>query len=58
MIEKRKNCYLVLYLFWNDNIFAQPPTKMTTVSRFCRQNDTGLRALNVVRVLVPETKCP
>ena len=30
------------------NIFAKPRTKMTTVQRFPRQNDAGLRALTVV----------
>ena len=39
------NCYRVLDLFWQDNI--QPRSKMTTVSRFSRQYDAGLRALNV-----------
>ena len=41
-IEKWQNYYRVL------DIFAKPRTKMTTVSRFSRQNDVGLRALNVV----------
>ena len=40
-----QNCYRVLDLFWQDNI--QPRSKMTTVSRFSRQYDAGLRALNV-----------
>ena len=43
-IEKWQNHYRVLDLFWPDNIFAKPRTKMTTVSRFSRQNDVGLRA--------------
>ena len=48
-IEKWQNYWLpVLYLFCLDNIFAKPRTKMTTVSRFSRQNDVGLRVLNVV----------
>ena len=38
----------VLDWFCLDNIFAKPRTKMTTVSRFSRQNDAGLRALTVV----------
>ena len=47
-IKKWQNYYRVLVLFWLDDIFAKPRTKMTTVSRFSRQNDVGLRALNVV----------
>ena len=47
-IEKWQNYYRVLDLFWLDNIFAKSRTKMTTVSRFSRQNDVSLRALNVV----------
>ena len=47
-IEKWQNYHRVLGLFCLDNIFAKPRTKMTTVSRFSRQNDVGLRALNVV----------
>ena len=47
LIEKCQNCCRVLELFTHDNIFAKPRTKMTTVSRFSRQNDAGLRALNV-----------
>ena len=53
-------------LIWQDNILAKPRTKMMTVSRFSRQNDAGLRALNValwenlilVVVLVPGSKGP
>ena len=30
--------YRVVELFWHDNIFAKFRTKMTTVSRFSRQN--------------------
>ena len=41
------NCYRVLDLFWQNNILAKPRTKMSMVSRFSRQNDAGLRALNV-----------
>ena len=48
LIEKCQNCYRVLNLFWHDHIFAKPCTKMTTVSRFSRKNDAGLRVLNVV----------
>ena len=48
LIEKCQNCCRVLELFRHDNIFAKSRTKMTTVSRFSRQNDAGLRALNVV----------
>ena len=48
LIEKCQNCHRVLDLFWYHNIFANPRLKMTTVSRFSRQNDAGLRALNVV----------
>ena len=52
--------------FRHDNIFAKPHTKMTTLSRFSRQNDAGLGALNVVLwenlvlvvVLVLESKGP
>ena len=44
LIEKCQNCNSVLDLFWYDNIFAKPLTKMTTVSRF----DAGLPALSVV----------
>ena len=66
LIEKCQNCYSGLDLFWHDNIFAKPRTKMTTVSRFSRQNDAILRALNVVPwenlvlvvVLVLESKGP
>ena len=51
-------------LFWHENIFAKPLTEMTTVSRFSRQNDAGLRGLTVVLsenlvivvVLVQESK--
>ena len=54
----------VLDLFCLHNIFAKPRPKMTTVSRFSRQNDVGLRAHNValwenavlVVALVPESK--
>ena len=46
-IEKWQNYYHILDLFWLDNIFAKPRTKMTTVSRFSRQNDIGLGSLNV-----------
>ena len=46
LIEKCQNCCRVLELFTHD-IFAKPRTKMTTVSSFSRQNDAGLRALNV-----------
>ena len=51
-------------MFWHDNIFAKPRTKMMTASRFSRQNEAGLRALNVVLwenlvvVLVLESKGP
>ena len=45
-IEKWQNYYRVLDLFCLD-IFAKPRAKMTTVLRFSRQNDVGLRALNV-----------
>ena len=53
--------YRVVELFWHDNIFAKFRTKMTTVSRFSRQNEAGLRALTVVLwenlvVLVLESK--
>ena len=41
------NCYRFLDLIWQDNILAKPRSKMTTVSCFSRQNDAGLRALNV-----------
>ena len=66
LIEKCQNCYRVLDLFWHDNIFAKPRTKMTTASRFSRQNDTGLRVLNanlwgnlvLVLFLVLESKGP
>ena len=44
--RKMPNCYRVLDLFWQDNILAKTRSKMTTVSRFSRQNDAGLRALN------------
>ena len=58
---KSQNCYSDLDLFWND-IFARPRSKLTTVSRFSRQNDTSLRALNVVLwghlLLVLESKGP
>ena len=47
-IEKWQNYHRVLDLFCRDNIFAKPRTKMTTVSRFSRQNDVSLRALNAV----------
>ena len=47
-IKKWQNYYHVLDLFWVDNIFAKPRTKMTMVSRFPRQIDVGLRTLNVV----------
>ena len=40
--------FVCLDLFRHDNISAKPLTKMTTVSRFSRQNDAGLRELNVV----------
>jgi len=33
---------------FDSTTFAKPRTKMTTVSRFSRQNDLGLRARNVV----------
>ena len=46
-IEKWQNYYRVLDSFWLDNIFAKPRAKMTTVSRFSRQNDVGLRAVTV-----------
>ena len=63
-MEKWQNYYHVLDLFWLDNIFAKPRIKVTTVLRFSRQNDVGLRALNValkenlvlVVVLVLESK--
>ena len=44
LIKKCQNCYRVVDLFWFDDIFAKPCTKMTTASRFFRQNDAGLRA--------------
>ena len=47
-MEKCQNCYSGLDLFRHDNIFVKLRTKMTTVSRFSRQNDSGLRALNVI----------
>ena len=58
------NYYHVLDLFWQNNILAKPHTKMMTVPRFPRQNDIGLRALNValwenvVVVLVLGSKGP
>ena len=60
------NYYRVLHLFRHDNILAKPRSKTTTVSRISRQNDAGLRALNValwenlvlVVVLVLESKGP
>ena len=63
-IKKWQNYYRVLNLFCLDNIFAKHHTKLTTVSRFSRQNDVGLHALNVslwenlalVVVLVLESK--
>ena len=66
LTEKSQNCYSGFDLFRHDNIFAKPRTKMTTVSRFSRQNDAGLRALNVglwenlvlVVVLVQQSKVP
>ena len=48
LIEKCQNCYPVVDLFWHDDIFAKPRTKMTTVTHFSRQNDAGLRALTFV----------
>ena len=47
-IKKCQNCYRVLDLFWRDNIFTKPRSKMTKVSRFSRQYDAGLGALIVV----------
>ena len=47
LIEKCQNCHLVVDLFWHDTIFENPRTKMTTVSSFSRQNEAGLRSLNV-----------
>ena len=60
------NCYRVLDLIWQGNILAKPRSEMTTVSRFSRQKDAGLRALNVALwenlvllvVLVLESKGP
>ena len=48
LIERCQNCYRVLDFFWHDIIFAKPRTKMTTISRFSRQNDAVLRTLSVV----------
>ena len=48
LIKKCQNCYRVLDLFWHDNIFAKPRSKMTTLPNFSRKNDAGLRELNVV----------
>ena len=42
-------CYRVLDLFWDHNIFHNLLLKMTAASRFSRQNDAALRALNVVQ---------
>ena len=47
-IKKWQNYCGVLDLFCLNNILAKPRTKMTSVSRFSRQNDVGLRALSVV----------
>ena len=47
VIEKYQKCYHVLDLFSHD-IFAKPRSKMTMVSSFSSQHDTGLCALNVV----------
>ena len=47
LIEKYQNCYCVLHLFWHDNIFAKPCTKMM-VPCFSRQNNGGWHAFNVV----------
>ena len=64
LTKKSQNCYRVVDLFWFDDIFAKPRTKMTAASGFSRQNDAGLRALTValwenlvlVVVLVLESK--
>ena len=59
--KKCQNCYRVADLFWLDDIFTNPRTKMTTVSRFFRQNDAGLRALTVVFLRKSRTRsrsCP
>ena len=63
-IKKCQNCYRVVGLFWNDDIFEKPRTKMTTVTCCSRQHDAGLRAITVVLrenfvlvvVLVQESK--
>ena len=42
LIKEWQNCHRIIYLFWQDNIFAKPRTKMATVTSFPRQNDAGL----------------
>ena len=47
LIEKYQSCYCVLHLFWHDNIFAKPHSKMMMVPCFFCQNNGGWHALNV-----------